>query len=626
VAGNDRGGSAKQPDADATPLPAVRDEEAGQPDGMWRPRRLAAFAVRAVAIGGPILIGTLTARLVSQLFDVHASIWLVSMVALGSAIGVATVLARIGARLLPLAVLLRMTMLFPDQAPNRIKVARRATSRDELARRLAHPDSDVREAATTLLALVIALGRHDRKTRGHSERVRRYCDLIGTGLGLTESERGRLRWAALLHDIGKLEVAGAVLNKPGKLTSTEWESVRTHPDAGAKLVAPLAEWLGPWFAGIGQHHEHFDGSGYPKGLAGEHISVAGRAVAVADAFATMTTARSYKSPVTAVAARAELARCAGTHFDPNMVRAFLTIALPRLLWAMGPVSFLVNVPFLRWIPASSVRAADVAAGLNTAAGALGVTAVTVVAATVHTPVIQTHGSAPARPVMAASTARQLSRTPHGALPRQPGGTDQGSGVVQLPGQPGTIGQGIVVQPGTSVDAAGSAPAGTGVPTTEQGGVQPDGTAAGTAPAGDAASAGTAPPAGGAAPAGDTAPAGDAAPAGAAGPAAGSGSSPSPAAGTLPTSVAQTGAPLPNPGSPPDIPSKGPIPAPQTSTPPSSGSGSSGSGSSGSFGSSGSGSAGSTTGGSGTSGSSGGGSGSSGGLLGGLFRLMQGRTP
>ena len=187
---------------------------------------------------GPILAGTLTARLVSGLFAPHTSIWLISTVSLGSAVAVSVVLARLAARLLPLAVLLRMTMLFPDRAPNRIKVARRATSKDELARRLADPDADVREAATTLLALVTALGRHDRKTRGHSERVRLYCDLVGTELGLNEAERGRLRWVGLLHDIGKLEIAAEVLNKPGKLSGTS--GYGAHPPGHRRPVGRAA--------------------------------------------------------------------------------------------------------------------------------------------------------------------------------------------------------------------------------------------------------------------------------------------------------------------------------------------------------------------------------------------------
>ena len=120
--------------------------------------------------------------------------------------------------------------------------------------------------------------------------------------------------------------------------------MRMHPQAGARLAAPLAQWLGPWFAGIVEHHERYDGTGYPWVCPGDQISPAGRAVAVVDAYETMTAARTYKAAVSAVAARAELTRCAGSQFDPAMVRAFLGIALPRLLWSVGPLAFFVNVP------------------------------------------------------------------------------------------------------------------------------------------------------------------------------------------------------------------------------------------------------------------------------------------
>lgn len=114
-----------------------------------------------------------------------------------------------------------------------------------------------------------------------------------------------------------------------------------RPDAG-----PLLAWLGEWGAGIAEHHERYDGSGYPRGLAGLAISRAGRALAVVDAYEVMTAARSYKRPMHVGTARLELARCAGTHFDPAMVRAFLAISLPRLLWTTGPLSFLANLPLL----------------------------------------------------------------------------------------------------------------------------------------------------------------------------------------------------------------------------------------------------------------------------------------
>ena len=386
----------------------------------WRSRSVAALAVRLIAVGVPIVLGSVTARLVAMSFGATAPTLFVATVALASAALVATLSARVGARLLPLAVLLKMTMIFPDRAPSRVKVARRATSRDELRRGLTAKGQDARETAVTLLALVTALGRHDRKTRGHSERVRLYCDLLGTELGLRDADRGKLRWVGLIHDIGKLEVAAAILNKPGKLDDSEWTAVRAHPDHGAKLAGPLAEWLGPWYDGIRQHHERYDGTGYPQGLSGNEISLAGRAVSVVDAFETMTAARSYKSPMPTAEARAELTRCAGTHFDPAMVRAFLAIALPRLLWAMGPVTFLINVPFLKWLPAATARSVEVAAvGMNTATTAVGATAMSVAVVAAQSPSIaQAHDHA-----VASEHARVVQATHshgHAHSPTPPG--------------------------------------------------------------------------------------------------------------------------------------------------------------------------------------------------------------
>ena len=286
--------------------------------------------------------------------------------------------SRLTSRLMPLVVLLKMTMIFPDKAPSRLKVARRTTSMSDIKARLNSPRLDEKDAATTMLALVTALGRHDRHTRGHSERVRLFCDLLSRELGLSEGDMGRLRWAALVHDVGKLQIPVAVLNKPAKLNEKEWDLIRQHPDAGARLAAPLREWLGPWFSGIAEHHERYDGMGYPRGLTGSAISTAGRAIAVVDAFETMTASRSYKAARSTLSARAELTKCAGSHFDPVMVRAFLGIALPRLLWSVGPLAFIVNVPFLQWIGTSGTRIGDVVGATTTgAANAAGITAMAV---------------------------------------------------------------------------------------------------------------------------------------------------------------------------------------------------------------------------------------------------------
>lgn len=166
---------------------------------------------------------------------------------------------RLARRFLPLVVLLKMTMAFPDRAPKRLKVALRAGTTRSLERRVqaAKADGvagDLTVAAEQILTLAAAFNAHDRKTRGHSERVRAFTDLIADELKLPRHDRDRLRWSALLHDIGKLTVHPEVLNKSMPLDEAEWEIIRNHPLEGAKLTAPLAAWLGPWASTIAEHH------------------------------------------------------------------------------------------------------------------------------------------------------------------------------------------------------------------------------------------------------------------------------------------------------------------------------------------------------------------------------------
>jgi HD-GYP domain-containing protein (c-di-GMP phosphodiesterase class II) len=180
----------------------------------------------------------------------------------------------------------------------------------------------VERASSTL---VDRLRRHDPGTQGHSERVRRLAELIGVSLGVPEEERERLRLAALLHDIGKLAVPREVLTKRGGLTTAEWKLLRAHPRASEDLLAPIRPWLGEWVGAATEHHERFDGGGYPDGLVGEEISLAGRVVAVADAYDCIVSVRSYKDAVPADRAIAELANGSGSHFDPDIVRAFTSV-------------------------------------------------------------------------------------------------------------------------------------------------------------------------------------------------------------------------------------------------------------------------------------------------------------
>ena len=313
----------------------------------------------------------------------HAHTMVVLRIAWWAAILVGSLAAmwlvdRATRRLAPLAALLDMAVLFPGRAPTRLKVARRAGDVRQLEALIRQAPGDVRsqlaEAAEHILALVGSLRAHDRHTRGHSERVRVYTDLIAAELRLPPAAVDRLRWAALLHDIGKLRVPTATLNKPAKLSPLEWETIRRHPQAGAELASALLPWLGEWGKAIAEHHERFDGTGYPLGLSGREISLAGRVVALADSFEVMTASRSYKKAMTRATALEEVVRFSGTQFDPEVVRALLAVSAPRLRWAMGPTSWLVGTPVLGSMP--SLTAAGVAAQAAVGVGTVAIAGVT----------------------------------------------------------------------------------------------------------------------------------------------------------------------------------------------------------------------------------------------------------
>jgi hypothetical protein len=311
-----------------------------------------ATCIRAVVAVVPGIAGLLTglglAAVVPRPDGPAFFAWLGAL--LVSACIAVAIVERLASRLLPIATLLKLSLAFPDRVPSRFRVARAAGNPRVLAERIRLArekglDDDPTRAAERILGLVAALSVHDRKTRGHSERVRAFTDLLAVEVGLAAGERDRLRWAALLHDIGKLEVPSVTLNKNGKPDEAEWELIKRHPLEGQRIAAPLLPWLGAWGDVIAQHHERFDGTGYPASLAGTSICLGARIVTIADAFEVMTAARSYKRPMTPTAARRELARCAGTHFDSDIVRAFFSISIGRLWWTVGPASWLAQAPF-----------------------------------------------------------------------------------------------------------------------------------------------------------------------------------------------------------------------------------------------------------------------------------------
>jgi response regulator RpfG family c-di-GMP phosphodiesterase len=182
----------------------------------------------------------------------------------------------------------------------------------------------------TLRSLAQALEARDVETRGHSDRVVAYCLRIGKEIGLTQKDMIGLEQGALLHDIGKIGIRDSILLKRGPLTSQEWVEMRQHIQHGMRIIKGI-DFLSGAQPIVGQHHEKFDGSGYPKGLKGEAIHIHARIFAVADAYDAITSDRPYRAARSYEQARAEIQANAGVHFDPTVVNAFLNISEMEML-------------------------------------------------------------------------------------------------------------------------------------------------------------------------------------------------------------------------------------------------------------------------------------------------------
>ncbi|HLA12957.1 MAG TPA: HD domain-containing phosphohydrolase [Pyrinomonadaceae bacterium] len=182
---------------------------------------------------------------------------------------------------------------------------------------------------STLKALTTALETRDSETHGHSERVVSYSLRLGQEYGLDETQMKALEFGSLLHDIGKIGVPDSILRKPAKLTEEEWVQMREHPLHGQQILRGI-QFLEGAARVVAQHHEKWDGTGYPRGLRGENIDLCARIFSVADAFDAMTSDRVYRRAKSYEAAAQELDDWSGRQFDPQVVAAFHRV--PKIDW------------------------------------------------------------------------------------------------------------------------------------------------------------------------------------------------------------------------------------------------------------------------------------------------------
>jgi len=221
-----------------------------------------------------------------------------------------------------------------DQEPPRVL----SVAAEELAATLqelrvpdALSDLDVR----TVAAVATAAEIKDRYIRGHQQRASLWAVALAEEMGLSPEQVQDIRVAGLLHDLGKVGISESILNKPDKLTEEEFAKIKEHPALGAMVVAQI-EGLQSSAKIVRYHHEHFDGTGYPDGIAGQHIPLEARIMGVVDVFDAMTHERSYRKALSREEAIAEIERGAGTQFDPAVVKAFLALAKRRSEEAAAP--------------------------------------------------------------------------------------------------------------------------------------------------------------------------------------------------------------------------------------------------------------------------------------------------
>jgi HD-GYP domain-containing protein (c-di-GMP phosphodiesterase class II) len=221
-------------------------------------------------------------------------------------------------------------------------------------RQIQQANLDLERTNEELLELMVkSLEARDPYTSGHSRRVQQYSTTIARAIGLRDRQVDEIGRAALLHDVGKIyEKYASVLAKQDKLTPEEWAIIRDHPDDGANLIATMTK-LRTLVPAVRHHHENWDGSGYPTGIAAEAIPLASRIIRFADTIDAMTTERPYRLPLSEAQVKAELVRCRATQFDPLITDRLLASPLWSTLFA--PTSTEPAMPSLGVVGISRLR-------------------------------------------------------------------------------------------------------------------------------------------------------------------------------------------------------------------------------------------------------------------------------
>jgi putative nucleotidyltransferase with HDIG domain len=184
-------------------------------------------------------------------------------------------------------------------------------------------ESIKKDQIAIIKALAATVDAKDHYTLGHSQKVSQYSVMVAEELGLSGREHEIIKYAALLHDLGKIALPDDIIKKPSRLSEQEFEVVRKHPSIGAKIIKEI-EALAGMVPIVLHHHERFDGKGYPDGLKGEDIPIGARIVHVTDAYDTMVSARAYRDMLPPELAISELRKNAGAQFDPKIVDIFIT--------------------------------------------------------------------------------------------------------------------------------------------------------------------------------------------------------------------------------------------------------------------------------------------------------------